>query len=283
LRPPASRFCGKDTIITAVIGIAGTTVTAAGTIEQLINLCLQKANWKLTFEEIVAQLATDEFRQIYIHLDPKVQGQIEILISPPSLLHTPVRKQRTESEIWQARHLIHKLKTEVMPLGKTRTRRTWKEVTKALHEQNVLTEKTQEQIYWSLKDKRETPHLAEEDKVLLDQIFARNERGKIKEQIEQMAEAIELARVRLSWEETHTTLQDFFGWSGTLKQLMGAYARIRVERSKNKPADQQNNETPKPQTAAPELKPSPAPAPASATAVPSPQKRPKRDRKKVTA
>ena len=28
------------------------------------------------------------------------------------------------------------------------------------------------------------------------------------------------------------TLQDFFAWTGTLQQLMGAYARIRVEEEK---------------------------------------------------
>ena len=71
-----------------------------GADEQLINLCLKKAEWPFALEEIIAQLATDDFRQIYIHLDPKVQAQIETLISPPSLL-PPARKPRVESEIWQ--------------------------------------------------------------------------------------------------------------------------------------------------------------------------------------
>jgi hypothetical protein len=69
-------------------------------------------------------------------------------------------------------------------------------------------------------------------------MFGRTERGKIKQQVDEMADAIELARVRLSWEETQNTLQDFFGWTGTLQQLMGAYARIRVERAKTQPSEQ---------------------------------------------
>ena len=254
-----------------------------GADEQLINLCLKKAEWPISLEQIIAQLATDDFRQIYIHLDPKVQAQIETLISPPTFL-TPARKPRVESEIWQNRHIIHKLKTESVNLGKTRSKRTWKEVTTALHEQNVLPEKTQEQIYWTLKDKRESPNLSTEDKTLLDQIFARTERGKIKQQIEEMADAIEMARLRLSWEETQTTLEDFFGWTGTIKQLMGAYARIRIERLNKKPATETPKEQPQQQVASP----TPAAAtaelkqPAAPVAVQSKTtKPPKRTRKKV--
>jgi hypothetical protein len=255
-----------------------------GADDQLINLCLKKAEWPFSLEEIIAQLATDDFRQIYIHLDPKVQAQIETLISPPSLLPA-ARKPRVESEIWQARHEIHKLKTESINLGKTRTKRTWKEVTAALHEQDILPEKTQEQIYWTLKDKRESPNLSAEDKTLLDQIFARNERGKIKQQIEQMADAIEMARSRLSWEETQATLQDFFGWSGTMKQLMGAYARIRIERlNKIKPASEPAKTETQPKVSQPPLTTAAGEAkPVAATPQSKTIKPAKRERKKVAA
>ena len=199
--------------------------------EELIDLCLQKANCPLSLSQIISELGTNDFRQIYVHLDPKVQQQIEILISPPTLL-TSGRKQRAESEIWLNRQEIHKLKTEPVNLGKTRTRRTWKEVAEALQAQGLLKDKTQDQVYWTLKAKRENPNLSPEDKKLLEDMFARTERGKIKEQVEAMAEAIKLARLRLSWKATHQTLKDFFGWTGTLQQLMGAYARIRVEEQK---------------------------------------------------
>lgn len=202
-----------------------------GAPEELIDLCLQKADWPHSLSEIISQLGTNDFRQIYVHLDPTVQRQIEILISPPTLL-TPMRKHRAESEIWLNRQQIHKLKTEPVDLGKTRTRRTWKEVIEALHAQGLLTDKTQDQVYWTLKDKRQNPNLFPEDKKLLEDMFARTQRGQIKEQVQEMAEAIKLARTRFSWEETHKTLQDFFGWTGTLQQLMGAYARIRVEEEK---------------------------------------------------
>ena len=79
-------------------------------------------------------------------------------------------------------------------------------------------------------------------------MFARSERGQIKEQVQEMAEAIKLAHKRLSWEETQKTLEDFFGWNGSLQQLMGAYARIRVQEGKA-PANQQSGngaETQKP-------------------------------------
>ena len=82
---------------------------------------------------------------------------------------------------------------------------------------------------------------------MLEEMFGRTERGKIKQQVHEMADAIELARVRLSWEETHKTLLDFFGWTGTLQQLMGAYARIRVEREKAQSA-QKAAETAKTET-----------------------------------
>jgi hypothetical protein len=157
------------------------------------------------------------------------------LVSPPSLL-PPVRHRRPESEIWQNREQIHKLKTEPVDLGKTRTRRTWQEVVEALHAQGLLTNKTKDQIYWTLKDKKQNPHLSPTDKQLLEDIFGRTQRGRIKDQVQQMAEAIKLARTRFSWEETHKTLQDFFGWTGTLQQLMGAYARIRVEEEKGESA-----------------------------------------------
>ena len=206
--------------------------------EELIDLCLRKAEWPISFPEIINQLATDSFRQVYMHLEGNVQRQIEVLISPPTLLNGSPRKQRRESEIWQAREQIHKLKTEPINSGKTRTRRTWKQVTEALHAQGLLVNKTQEQIYWTLKDKRENPKLSPEDKKLLEEMFGRTERGKIKQQVEEMADAIELARLRLSWEETHKTLQDFFGWTGTLQQLTGAYARIRIERQKRQASEQ---------------------------------------------
>ena len=73
---------------------------------------------------------------------------------------------------------------------------------------------------------------------MLEEMFGRTERGKIKQQVDEMADAIQLARVRLSWEETQTALQEFFGWTGTLQQLMGAYTRIRVERQKTKLSEQ---------------------------------------------
>jgi hypothetical protein len=206
--------------------------------EELIDLCLRKAAWPISLAEIIYQLATDNFRQVYVHLDGKVQQQIEVLITPPTLLSGSPRKQRAESEIWKTREQIHKLKTEPIDLGKTRTRRTWKEVTEVLHAQGLLLNKTQNQIYWTLKDKRENPNLSPEDKKLLEEMSGRTERGKIKQQVDEMADAIELARVRLSWEETHKTLLDFFGWTGTLQQLMGAYARIRVEREKAQSAQQ---------------------------------------------
>jgi hypothetical protein len=206
--------------------------------EELIDLCLRKAAWPISLAEIINQLATDNFRQVYVHLDGKVQQQIEVLITPPTLLSGLPRKQRAESEIWKTREQIHKLKTEPIDLGKTRTRRTWKKVTEVLHAQGLLLNKTQNQIYWTLKDKRENPNLSPEDKKLLEEMFGRTERGKIKQQVDEMADAIELARVRLSWEETHKTLLDFFGWTGTLQQLMGAYARIRVEREKAQSAQQ---------------------------------------------
>jgi hypothetical protein len=204
-----------------------------GAAEQVIDLCLKKAGSEKTLEQIITQLATPNFREIYIHLDKTVQADIEILISPPSLLNTPIRNQKIDSEIWQNRALIHKLKTEAVQAGKARTRRTWKEVTTALHEANILNDKTQEQIYWSLKDKRKNPKLSDSDKKLLDELFGNNQRGKIKEQVEQNAEVIRLARTTLSWEETHLMLQDFFNWTGTLKQLMGGFARTRLENEKN--------------------------------------------------
>jgi hypothetical protein len=213
--------------------------------EELIDLCLKKANSPLSFSEIVEQLATNDFRQIFVHLDPDVQHQIEILISPPTLL-APMRKHRAESQIWLHRQQIHKLKTEPIDLGKTRTRRTWKEVIDALHAQGLLTDKTKDQVYWTLKDKRDNPRLTAEDKKLLEDMFARTQRGKIKEQVAAMAEPIKLARLRMSWEETHEILRDFFGWTGNLQQLMGAYARIRVEEQKvegkNETAKQSHNE-----------------------------------------
>ena len=215
--------------------------------EELIDLCLRKAAWPISLAEIINQLATDNFRQVYVHLDGKVQQQIEVLITPPTLLSGSPRKQRAESEIWKTREQIHKLKTEPIDLGKTRTRRTWKEVTEVLHAQGLLLNKTQNQIYWTLKDKRENPNLSPEDKKLLEEMFGRTERGKIKQQVDEMAEAIELARIRLSWEETQTTLQEFFGWTGTQQQLMGAYARIRVEREKAQSA-QKAAETAKTET-----------------------------------
>ena len=208
-----------------------------GAPEHLIDLCLQKAGWPRSLSEIISQLGTNDFRQIYVHLDPKIQHQIEILISPPTLL-TPVRKHRAESEIWLNRQQIHKLKTETVDLGKTRTRRTWKEVIEALHAQGLLTDKTQDQVYWTLKDKRQNPNLSPEDKKLLEDMFARSQRGQIKDQVQQMAEAITLARTRFSWEETHKTLQDFFGWTGTLRQLVGAYARIRVQNQNKQPKEE---------------------------------------------
>ena len=85
---------------------------------------------------------------------------------------------------------------------------------------------------------RQNPHLSPEDKHLLEDIFARTQRGQIKDQVQQMAEAIKLARTRLSWEDTHKTLQDFFGWTGTLTQLVGAYARIRVENQNKQPKEE---------------------------------------------
>ena len=203
--------------------------------EELVDLCLRKADWPLSLSEIISQLGTNDFRQIYVHLDPTVQHRIEILVSPPALL-PPVRHRRPESEIWQNREQIHKLKTEPVDLGKTRTRRTWQEVVEALHAQGLLTNKTKDQIYWTLKDKKQNPHLSPTDKQLLEDIFGRTQRGRIKDQVQQMAEAIKLARTRFSWEETHKTLQDFFGWTGTVQQLMGAYARIRVEEEKGESA-----------------------------------------------
>jgi hypothetical protein len=76
-------------------------------------------------------------------------------------------------------------------------------------------------------------------------MFARIQRGQIKDQVQQMAEAITLARTRFSWEETHKTLQDFFGWTGTLRQLVGAYARIRVQ-NQNKQTKEEAPEKPAP-------------------------------------
>jgi hypothetical protein len=213
-----------------------------GAAEQVIDLCLKKAGSEKNLEQIITQLASPNFREIYIHLDRKVQADIEILITPPSLLNTPIRNQKIESEIWQNRALIHKLKTETVQAGKARTRRTWKEVTTALHEANVLKDKTQEQIYWSLKDKRQNPKLADPDKKLLDELFGHNQRGKIKQQVDQNAEVIRLARTTLSWEETHLMLQDFFNWTGTLKQLMGGFARIRLEQEKNKAQAKSENQ-----------------------------------------
>ena len=238
-----------------------------GADENLVNLCLQKAGWPHSLSEIISQLGTNAFRQIYVQLDPTIQHQIEILITPPTLL-TPMRKHRAESEIWLNRQQIHKLKTEVVNLGKTRTRRTWKEVIEALHAQGFLTDKTQDQVYWTLKDKRHNPHLSPEDKKLLEDMFARTQRGQIKDQVQQMAEAIKLARTRLSWEDTHKTLQDFFGWTGSLTQLVGAYARIRVENQNKQPKEEAPKKT--------------APVQESAKTSRA-AKTPKRVRKKVTA
>jgi hypothetical protein len=51
--------------------------------EELIDLCLRKAEWPIPLAEIINQLATDSFRQVYVHLEGKVQQQIEVLITPP--------------------------------------------------------------------------------------------------------------------------------------------------------------------------------------------------------
>src|SRR5271165_2357253 len=58
--------------------------------EELVDLCLRKADWPLSLSEIISQLGTNDFRQIYVHLDPTVQHRIEILVGPPALL-PPVR------------------------------------------------------------------------------------------------------------------------------------------------------------------------------------------------
>jgi hypothetical protein len=200
--------------------------------EELVDLCLRKAEWPLSLNEIITALGSDTFRQVYVHLDPKVQQEIEVIITPPTLLQTATRKPRRESEVWQAREQIHKLKTESLTLGKTRTRRTWKEVTEELHKQDLLVDKTQDQIYWTLKDKRENPKLSPEDKQLLDEMFSRTDRGRIKKEVDEMADVIDVSRQRHSWEETQKILEEFCDWKGSLKQLMGAYARVRSEREK---------------------------------------------------
>ena len=200
-----------------------------GASDELIDICLKKANASITFTELVSELSSEKFRPLYTNLDPKTQHQVEVMVTPPSLLAQSPRRHRRESEIWQARHEIHKFKTEVLTQenGKGRSRQTWKRVTELLHKDGLLKDKTQQQIYWTLKDKRDSQNLPAEDRKLLDEMFARTERGRIKQQVEELADMIQTSRQNLSWEETQDILKEFGGWTGTLQQLQGAYARVR--------------------------------------------------------
>ena len=199
---------------------------------ELIDLLLKKANHSLTLEEIIAEFGSYQFRQVYVNLDPELQHQIEIIISPPTLLGAPGRRARKESEIWQQRELIHRLKTEPVETKEGTKRRTWEEVTKELHAQGVLKEKSKDQIYWTLKDKHNNANLSPEDKKLVDEMFVRVQRGSLKTQVEQMADIISMARQRHTWDETQKILAEFADWKGTLQQLMGAYARVRSKHQK---------------------------------------------------
>ena len=208
-------------------------IRALGAQNEVLDICLQRANAQITsFSELVDALSQNHFRQIYTNLPPEIQQQIEAITSPILVAGSSNRRSRKESPIWAARHQIHKLKTEITQQqnGKGRSRQTWKRVTEALHKEGLLTDKTQQQIYWTLKDKRDSQSLTPEDKKLLDEMFARTERGKIKEQVEDLADMIEATRKTLSWEDTLQVLKDFGGWTGSLQQLQGAYARIRIKR-----------------------------------------------------
>ena len=199
---------------------------------ELINLLLKKANHSLTLEEIITELGSDQFRQVYVNLDPELQHQIEIIVSPPTLLGGPGRRARKESEIWQQREIIHELKTEPLQTEEGTKRRTWEEVAKELHARGILTNKTKDQIYWTLKEKRDNAGLSPEDKKLVDEMFVRVQRGTLKTKVEEMADIITVARQRHTWEETQKILAEFGDWKGNIQQLMGAYARIRLKQKK---------------------------------------------------
>lgn len=199
---------------------------------ELINLLLKKVNHPFTLEELIAQLGSDQFRQVYIGLDPELQHQIEIIVSPPTLLRAPGRRARKESEIWQQRQLIHQLKTEPIQTGEDTKRRTWEEVTVEIHSRGILTHKTKDQIYWTLRDKRDDATLTPEDKQLLEDIFVRLQRGSLKLQVERMADIISVARQRHTWHQIQTMLVEFASWQGTVKQLVGAYFRACRPRTK---------------------------------------------------
>lgn len=203
-----------------------------GASDKLIDICLKKAQANITFVDLVTELGSQNVRALYTQLDPKTQHQIEVMITPPSLLAQAPRRHRKESEIWQARHEIHKLKTEILTQenGKGRSRQTWKRVTELLHEKGIIKDKTQQQIYWTLKDKRDSQNLSADDRKLLDDMFVRVERGYLKTQIEGMADIITVARQRHSWKETQKMLEEFADWHGSLAQLMGAYSRLKAKK-----------------------------------------------------
>jgi hypothetical protein len=207
------------------------TIREMGAQDELIDLLLQKSNLEHSLTEIIAQLSDESFRQVYLYLDAELQRQIELIVTPPALL-IPARRSRRESEIWLARHRIHRLKTEWIDTGKSRKRRTWPEVVKALHDEGVLPNKSKDQIYWALREKRKKTDLSLDDQKLLDEIFDRLERGHIKKEVERMADVIAVSRQRHTWEETQQILVEFMDWKGTLRQLMGAYARFRPSRAR---------------------------------------------------
>lgn len=66
---------------------------------ELVDLLLAKAKHPLSLEDIINQLGADDFRSLYLHLEPELQRQVEIVVTPPSLLATAGRKARKESEI----------------------------------------------------------------------------------------------------------------------------------------------------------------------------------------